>query len=421
MSDMNGAPPIEDGLSHAEEAFVSQVEDVLAHLYDYPYLQTHPLADRLCREAGPSPRERMRLLRTTVLEAIAEMDPGPSVHPRSIQARVYNVLNLRYVAGMTVEAVAAELGISERQFYRDLRKATRQLAALLWSRHAGRGIRAESAADSAGELQRETERLGIAREEVSIQALLEASLASVSRLSQQLGVPVEAAPLPCPLSVWTDRMLARQALLSALSCAVQSAAPSTTVRVAARAQGPAVRVEIRYTGKPTAGNAEPPAAAAEQLVRRLGGHWQATTEPAGQTVLAMTLGDRRRANVLLVDDNQSLHELFRRYLPEEQYRLNIAGSGCEGLRLAQEMAPDVIVLDVMMPQEDGWEILQLLCNRERTRDIPVIVCSVLNDPQLALSLGAAAFLPKPVQRADLLLALSRCRQDIPPRSRPGSP
>ena len=412
MCDIDFAGPNESTLPHPEESFAGRVQDALAHLYYYPYLQTHPLAVDLCPEGDTSPRERMRLLRTIILEAIIEMDPGPSVHPRSLQARAYNVLNLRYVVGMTVEAVAAELGISDRQFYRDLRKAERQLAALLWSRRPQQAACSEPAEDL---VRRETEGLGAAREEVPVQPLLDSILTSIKRLSQQIGVRVEAAPLLAPLSIWTDRVLARQALLSAVSYAVQNAAPATAVRVAARPQGPTVSVQIRYTSKQGGEAASSPTIAAEQLVRRLGGRWQADARPAGEVTLSLSLDDRRQASVLLIDDNQRLHELFRRYLPEEQYRLTVASSGREGLRLAAETAPDAIVLDVMMPQEDGWEILQLLCNRERTQDIPVIVCSVLNDPQLALSLGAAAFLPKPVQRADLLLALARCRQDSLPR------
>jgi len=64
----------------------------------------------------------------------------------------------------------------------------------------------------------------------------------------------------------------------------------------------------------------------------------------------------------------------------------------------------------MMPQQDGWEVLQLLRNRRRTRDIPVLVCSVIDDPELAFSLGAAEFLAKPVKREELLEALERCRR-----------
>jgi CheY-like chemotaxis protein len=80
-------------------------------------------------------------------------------------------------------------------------------------------------------------------------------------------------------------------------------------------------------------------------------------------------------------------------------------SGQEGLRLLQSLAPDAIVLDVMMPEMDGWELLQRIRTSPRTTDVPVIICSVFNDPELAYSLGVSLFLPKPVSQKDVLTAL----------------
>lgn len=82
--------------------------------------------------------------------------------------------------------------------------------------------------------------------------------------------------------------------------------------------------------------------------------------------------------------------------------------------------PDVILLDVMMPHQDGWQVLQRLQAQVGTQHIPVIVCSVFDDPELARSLGAVDFLPKPVSRLQLLRALSRRRENSRVRSRPAS-
>ena len=71
-------------------------------------------------------------------------------------------------------------------------------------------------------------------------------------------------------------------------------------------------------------------------------------------------------------------------------------------RLAREVLPAAITLDIMMPNQDGWEILQALKSDPATRSIPVIICSVLEDPELAHSLGAAAYLQKPISQAALL-------------------
>ena len=104
-------------------------------------------------------------------------------------------------------------------------------------------------------------------------------------------------------------------------------------------------------------------------------------------------------------NNEGLVELLQRYLAGYAFRVIAAASGEEGLRLAQGLTPDAIVLDVMMPGMDGWEFLQRLRGRPQMVTTPVIICSVINDPELAYSLGASLFLPKPVSRDDVLAAL----------------
>jgi CheY-like chemotaxis protein len=109
--------------------------------------------------------------------------------------------------------------------------------------------------------------------------------------------------------------------------------------------------------------------------------------------------------VLVVDDNEDVLELFQRYLVPHQYRVVTAKAVQEGLDLAIRLQPDTITLDLMMPEQDGWDLLQALLNRPDTRHIPIIVCSVLKQKELALSLGATAFLKKPVTELQLLSAL----------------
>jgi CheY-like chemotaxis protein len=77
------------------------------------------------------------------------------------------------------------------------------------------------------------------------------------------------------------------------------------------------------------------------------------------------------------------------------------------LQLAGEKHPDAITLDVMMPNVDGWQVLRGLANAPATANIPVIICSVLKEPELAFSLGARAYLKKPVDRLELVATLAR--------------
>jgi CheY-like chemotaxis protein len=109
--------------------------------------------------------------------------------------------------------------------------------------------------------------------------------------------------------------------------------------------------------------------------------------------------------VLIVEDNEGVIRAFKRCLAGAGYHAVGATAGAAALRLARRLKPCAITLDVLMPSQDGWEILQALKEDQATRAIPVIVCSVLDDPGLAETLGAAAYLQKPVAQADLLATL----------------
>ena len=100
--------------------------------------------------------------------------------------------------------------------------------------------------------------------------------------------------------------------------------------------------------------------------------------------------------------------LFRRFL-DGIYEVVEATSSEQALHLARTVRPRVITLDVMMPSQDGWEILQTIKHDPITENIPVIICSVLRERELALSLGAADCLAKPVTGPQLVSALHRCR------------
>jgi CheY-like chemotaxis protein len=111
--------------------------------------------------------------------------------------------------------------------------------------------------------------------------------------------------------------------------------------------------------------------------------------------------------VLVVDDDVATRDLLRRHLEAEGVRVIVAASGEEGLRLARELHPALVKLDVLMPGMDGWAVLGALKSDPATADIPVIVLTLLDDGELGYSLGAADFLTKPIDRDRLAAALHR--------------
>lgn len=121
------------------------------------------------------------------------------------------------------------------------------------------------------------------------------------------------------------------------------------------------------------------------------------------------------STVLVIDDDDDARELTARVLRQEGCKVLQAPSGNEGLRIAREQRPDLIVLDLVMPEVDGWSVLSVLKDCEETRDIPVILQSMLDERDEGIKRGAAEFLHKPVNRRRLAETLDK----LMPRDRAG--
>ncbi len=383
------------------QEFREQVKEVLEHLYDFPYLQTHPLVrdsqlvDQTGGVAGQS-------LRREVMAAIELLSPGPRVAFRSPNARVYNLLQLHYIEGMTIQEVAHELGISVRQAYRDLRQAEDSVAAILWARQTT--TPQEPRAIHLSSVQREVARLETHPRSTDMGLLLRHAQKAVERLALQRSLTFQTEIALEPVIVASDPIMAQQVLTGVLSYIVQQVRTGGTVSLRLSAGRGTILLTARYPYVVTAARSSQMSAAVTQLAERLNWTIDERADVDGAQILALSMATSE-PTILVIDDNAGLVELLERYLSDHACRVAAATNGDQGLSLAQELAPQAIVLDVMMPEMDGWEVLQMLRHYPRTSAIPVIICSVFDDPELAYSLGASLFLPKPVSRSDVLAAL----------------
>jgi PAS domain S-box-containing protein len=121
--------------------------------------------------------------------------------------------------------------------------------------------------------------------------------------------------------------------------------------------------------------------------------------------------------VLVIDDDPTVHDLMQRFLGKEGFRILTALSGEEGLRLARQAPPDVIILDVQMPVMDGWSVLQQIKADPKLREIPVVLVTMTDQKTLGFSLGANEYLTKPVDRERIASVLRKYRR---PASAPAS-
>jgi two-component system, NtrC family, sensor kinase len=117
--------------------------------------------------------------------------------------------------------------------------------------------------------------------------------------------------------------------------------------------------------------------------------------------------------VLVIDDDEAVRDVMRRFLTKEGFRVSTAAGGEEGLRLARDLRPAAITLDVMMPGLDGWAVLAALKGDGATASIPVVMLTMLDDRSLGYALGATDYLVKPIDRERLVAALAPYRRELP--------
>jgi CheY-like chemotaxis protein len=111
--------------------------------------------------------------------------------------------------------------------------------------------------------------------------------------------------------------------------------------------------------------------------------------------------------VLAIDDDPNVVYLLKENLADAGYRVIGAATGEEGLQMARELQPRAITLDIIMPGTDGWQVLHALKSDPTTRDIPVILISIVDQKDLGFRLGAADYLIKPFDRDVLIGAVAR--------------
>ena len=395
------------------EAFYQLVKQVLENFYDFPYLNRHPLAKSVqLPRLRPSEMDGQRL-RRIFSTAIESLKPGSEVEERSIFGRYYRLLQQHYVDSNTMQEVARLLGVSERQAYRDLKRAEESLASALWTQLGAsldnpmEGLlKLEPALETDPDAAGDVHDLHLQMSGVQADLLLKNAQKAVERLAAERNILIEITPPVMPARMYTDPSFAQQMLIRILSSIVQQV---NTERITIHTETDEARLRLLFEFEQREGTpySLPRGPVIDTLLERLA--WQVNLEPSSRTglwTMALTI-PLQETILLVIDDNNALIELLRRYLTHTRCQVVGATDGLQGLKLAQSLHPGAILLDIMMPNIDGWEVLQRLRANPETNQIAVIICSIFNDPELARSLGAAYTLGKPVNRTELINLLGR--------------
>ena len=392
--------------------FVAALRTALMQLDDLQSLRHSPLLPLLANEAGAS---GPLALQQALLDAIESLKRSGG----SLALRAHEILYYRYVEQLTQKEVAFQLGVSERQLRREQTNAIETLADLLWQQlglsertpgpTANPSATAPPADDHALNEEFAWLREGFGPETSDMSAELTKALREAAILAQHYRVTlIRHLPAESPLVAAPPSIL-RQALLTALTAAITSASAGE-LHVALTQAGTDVVVSLWQT--PPAGGEYPALEressalrTASRLLAPFGGQVSASfSGPLRVDVTAPAVGS---VPVLVIDDNPDARRLLQRYAENSRFRV-IATADCDqAIALAQGAGARAIVLDIMMPAVDGWDVLARLRHHPATQHIPIIVCTILPQRELAGLLGATAFLQKPVSQQAFLEALDR--------------
>lgn len=404
--------------------FFHHLRSALAHLYDPYFLRKSPLIGVFALGDSAS-HESVAALQRILNDGIAALEPTAGESGQSQRRRHHELITYRYIQQFSQEEVAGQLGLSVRHLRREQNAAIYSLAAYLWEQYRlgsrplyvvnlesdESGLSPEGVSEAEADLDwlKDTHVI----EPAGLSVVLAGTVNLLKPLAERYEVQIATKIDPNLPGLAVQPVALRQVLLNILNVAVQFQ-QQATIHVSAAES--ADRVEIQVWIEAAGVQEEPPRSLSDdeqdnlRIARRIvevyGGKLACTTEQQSFRVV-FNLPVFQRCTLLVVDDNLDFIQLVERSLSGTRYR--VVGERVPQLVIAaaEQHAPAIILLDVMMPGVDGWEILGRLREHPRTAEIGVIICTILPQEDLARSLGAADFLRKPITQDRLLAALER--------------
>jgi CheY-like chemotaxis protein len=393
------------------------VKDALTNLHNYAALETHPLISYFTPSSDQQ-ISRGEFLRHLLLQTIDKLQPPEEMPPTiPVEWRPYLILKGRYIEGFSLDELKGQLMLSGRQLRREHGRALAAVANLLWDQVSPEQITSDVETKDIDEPEwnKDFRAFEINQETLDLIEIVKgiagifAQRAKTEAVDLNLDLAEELPP------ILADRIILRQIMLGLFSYALSiQSGQFITVGTGVKEDQPAFWIQAQVDeNEPLTAEAEDDASSlefAQYWSQRLSTGLEIISpvdHQASKMEIILSLPRPGQAVALVVDDQQTAIRMFRRYLRQTSLKVMGVKDPSQVVPLARELQPQVITLDVMMPTIDGWEILQTLQADPKTEHIPVIVCSVWDEPELAFSLGAANFLKKPVTQKQLLDALAQ--------------
>ena len=237
----------------------------------------------------------------------------------------------------------------------------------------------------------------------SINDLIQTAISTAMPLAKAHGGEVRYKDVGIVQEVSAQPAMLQQALLNILTAAVGHH-PDQVICVDVEI-GPESSTNPRRIPSTEILQRTKPCAWLENSLSSARGQLTIEIRPNHTAIAQLTLPAVPQSHVLVIDDNPDTLRLFQRYSSGTRYRITGIQDPTIVMPRAADIRPQIIVLDVMMPGVDGWELLGRLREHPQLRGTPVIVATILPQEELALALGAVAFVRKPISRKTFLSVL----------------
>jgi len=395
------------------------VRGALARIDDLNALKEHGFTELLARVLPQTEQSTGLRTRLFLLDLIERMRPAHDVAMQASEWRQYHILKERYELRQPLPDIEKKLSLSERQLRREHQRAIHGLTALAYTQLHRNVTDAPIDADhNPANLQEAVQRLLPSPCQFDVLPLISDVIGIVQQTLRNspnlLNTPeIDIQAQSEVQMIFADRGILHQLLLKLCQLMVLKQAQVHGLLVQVNTNAQWVEITFKPDLKTNGALAYDPNEV--QLC-----HWLATslsTELVIEDCQArLSLPIKAEIHkVLIVDDEVLALNLYSTYLTNLNYEVITESKPEYAVARAMEVCPDVIVLDVMMPAMDGWELLQRLRHAPTLRDIPIVACSVLDDAALAQSLGATHFMKKPILRRQFIHVLEDLLQPRQPQ------
>jgi CheY-like chemotaxis protein len=404
--------------------FYQELKRVLNNLYDPSVIKNSVILDWLAIE---NTTRSSFLLQDLIIQSIEALKPNLKIPANTKSWRTYQVLRQRYVEQVNQERIGANLSLSIRQVQREEKSAREVLLEYLWVKYQlddktipaaleppQTPVRAEllETDDGYQSIRQELNQLtaSVPKTLVDLSQEISQVLSTLEPFARQMdvefklelfaGLPPVLATAPVLHQAFTHLLMTSAKVCAGSSILIEAAFDTTEILISITGERSSSEIDLALHNSFELAVEMFQLCGSKLLIAEAG-----NDEPYLDIKVAFI--SQKQDAVLIVDDNSDSLLLFQRYLAGSSFQPTLIQNPHQVVETALRIKPKAIIIDVMMPDQDGWMTLRQLRNDPETQHIPVIISTILPQRELAFTMGVADFLQKPVKQAQLLEALKR--------------